>query len=183
MPEEVQLTNGSILLRPCRLGDAEALYEAVQESKAELSTWMGGWWLNDYSLTECRSWLESLVGKWGQDDYVFAIFDPKVNSLLGGGSLRIIDKAFGIADLDYWVRTSRTKQGIATAATFLLARFGFNELKLNRVEIDCGVDNKASQRVAEKAGATREGVLRNRLVVNGKTGDSVMFSLIPQDIR
>jgi len=183
MKEDIQLTNGSVLLRPCRLSDLDALYEAVRESRTELSAWMGGWWLSDYSLEECRTWLESPAGKWGyEDSYIFAIIDPRETCLLGGCSLRITDKSFKIADLAYWVRTSRTRQGIATAATLLLARFGFNELQLNRIEIDCGVDNRASQRVAEKTGATREGVLRNRLVVNGKVSDAIMFSLIPQDI-
>lgn len=184
MKEDIQLTDGSVLLRPCRLSDLAALYETVRESRTELSAWMGGWWLSDYSFEDCRTWLEAQAGKWGHEDsYILVIIDPRETYLLGGCSLRITDKSFKIADLAYWVRTSRTKQGIATAATRLLTRFGFSELKLNRIEIVTGVDNKASQRIAEKLGATREGVLRNRLVVNGKTSDAVMFSLILQDIN
>lgn len=64
----------------------------------------------------------------------------------------------------------------------LVARFGFDELKLRRIEIVAAINNKASQRVAEKAGATREGILRNRLVVRDKVYDAVMFSLIPGDL-
>ena len=64
----------------------------------------------------------------------------------------------------------------------LVARFGFDELKLRRIEIVAAINNKASQRVAEKAGATREGILRNRLVVRDKVYDTVMFSLIPGDL-
>ena len=56
-----------------------------------------------------------------------------------------------------WVRTSQTKKGVATAVTFLLAKFAFDELKLNKVEIRIDVDNIASLRVAEKAGAVKEG--------------------------
>ena len=71
---------------------------------------------------------------------------------------------------------------MATSATFLLARFGFDELKLNRIEIVVAIENKPSQRVAEKAGATQEGVLRKRLVVRDRVYDAVMYSLIPEDI-
>jgi len=42
--------------------------------------------------------------------------------------------------------------------------------------------NKASQRVAEKAGAVREGVLRNAMLVREIIYDAVMFSIIPQDV-
>jgi ribosomal-protein-serine acetyltransferase len=45
------------------------------------------------------------------------------------------------------------------------------------------VGNVHSQRVAEKIGATREGILRNRLTLGGKQVDAVMYSLIPEDLR
>ena len=70
----------------------------------------------------------------------------------------------------------------STAAVRLTAEFGFRELGLHRVEIVAAVGNDASQRAAQKAGATREGVLRNRIVLRGEVLDAVMFSLIPQDL-
>jgi len=158
------------------------MYEAVRESIAELSVWTP-WWLSEYSFEECRASIESQTEQWEQGiSYSFAVIDPRDNYLLGGCGLRITDKSFRIADLAYWVRTSRTKQGVATRAALLTARFGFSELEMNRIEIVVAVDNIASQRVAEKTGAVREGVLRNRLMMNGKACDAVMFSLIPQDI-
>ncbi len=95
-------------------------------------------------------------------------------------NLNLLDK---VANLGYWVRTSQTQQGIATIATRLLARFGLKELKLNRIEIIAATDNDASQRVAEKAGAIHEGVLRNRLVVHENVYDMVIFSFIPPDLE
>ncbi len=87
-----------------------------------------------------------------------------------------------MANLGYWVRTARTGRGIATAVVLLLADFGFKELKLNRIEIMVDIENKRSQRVAEKTGAVREGILRNRLIIHNKVRDVVLFSLIPKDI-
>jgi len=40
------------------------------------------------------------------------------------------------------------------------------------------VGNSRSQRVAEKIGATREGVLRSRLVLPSGPSDAVMYSLV-----
>jgi RimJ/RimL family protein N-acetyltransferase len=75
-----------------------------------------------------------------------------------GGCLDQLD-ASGTANVGYWVRTSRTGQGIATAAVRLVARFGFEDLGLRRLELLIAVHNVASRRVAEKVGATLEGVL------------------------
>ena len=64
-----------------------------------------------------------------------------------------------------------------------MARFGLEELGLQRIEIVADADNQASQRVAEKVGATREAVLRNRLRLHGRSCDAVMFGLLLDDLR
>jgi RimJ/RimL family protein N-acetyltransferase len=83
----------------------------------------------------------------------------------------------------YWVRSSQIGRGLATAAVKLLAGFGFDELGLNRLEIVVAKGNFPSQRVAEKAGALREGELRRRIQVRDRIFDVVMFSLIPTDMK
>ena len=182
MEKEPQLTSGAVLIRPYRLSDVDDHYEAVRESVAELSVWM--WWCHsDYSIEECREWIESRAEAWEKGTgYDFAIVDSRDGFFLGGCGFANRSRTNRIAELGYWVRTSRTRQGAATVATLLLARFGFTELKLNRIEIVIATENKVSQRVAEKVGATREGILRNRLIVRDRTYDAVMFSLIPQDL-
>jgi RimJ/RimL family protein N-acetyltransferase len=86
-------------------------------------------------------------------------------------------------NLGYWVRTSAAGRGVASKASRLVARFGFEELGLHRIEILAAVSNVASQRVAEKIGAAREGVLRKRLLIRGEPQDAVMFSLVPEDLQ
>jgi RimJ/RimL family protein N-acetyltransferase len=61
----------------------------------------------------------------------------------------------------------------------MLVDFGFATLGLIRIEIVVAVGNFGSQRAAEKAGAYREGLLRNRIVQRGEARDAYMFSLIP----
>ena len=74
-------------------------------------------------------------------------------------------------------------RGIATGAARQVAATGFGELGLVRIEIATLPGNAASQRVAEKLGATREGEFRNRLVVRGEPVDAVVFSLVPRDLE
>jgi len=86
------------------------------------------------------------------------------------------------ANLGYWVRTDRTGLGVAVAAAKLLAKWGFEVLGLKRIEITVAVENVRSLRVAEKAGAKREGILRNRLMLHDIPHDAVMHSLIPGEV-
>ncbi len=183
MVDEFVLSDGKICARPCRESDAQAIYSAVRESIVALSRW-APWCPPDYSMSHCRSWLESRASAWAQGlEFDFAVCDARDEALLGGCALYDINRTHNFANLGYWVRTSRTGKGVATAATRLVAQFGFAELGFTRLEIVAAAGNVASQRVAEKAGATREGVERNRHVVHGTIHDAVMYSLIPDDLK
>lgn len=183
MEKDILLTDGVITLHPYQVSDIDSLYEAARESISEIFEWMP-WCHPDYSIEESRIWIESQPDKWEKGkEYNFAISYNTGGLYLGGCGLSIIDCKIGIANLGYWVRTSQTKKGIATAATLLLTRFAFNELRLNRVEFTAAADNQASLRVVEKVGAIKEGILRNKLTKNNTPCDAVVFSLIPQDLE
>jgi RimJ/RimL family protein N-acetyltransferase len=67
-------------------------------------------------------------------------------------------------------------------AARLAARFAIERLDMVRVEVVVATGNEASLRVAEKLGAKREGVLRNRITVGTRIHDAVMFSVVPEDL-
>lgn len=178
---ETELTDGTVLLRPFRPEDIEPLYEAVRESILELSVWMP-WCHEDYALEDSRSFVISRAESWQNGtEYTFVICDATRGELLGVVSLNLIVPLHRYANLGYWVRTNRTGRGIATRATVLLARFGLTELDFNRIEIVAATGNPASQRVAEKACARREGLLRKRLLIRDRPHDALMFSLVAED--
>ena len=178
----VELTDGTILIRPYRQEDADALYEAVGESIAEVSPWLP-WCHENYSIDESREFV-STRGKSAADGewYSFGVFEKESGKFLGGVGLNFINRVHLMANLGYWVRSSSVGRGVATSATRLAASFGFEELGLHRIEIVAAVGNIASQRVAEKAGAVREGIVRKRLLIRGESQDAVLFSLVPEDM-
>jgi len=180
---KIELTDGNIIIRPCRLEDAAVICEGVRETMNEMLKW-APWCHTDYSMSDCTSWLSSRPQMWSEGiEYDFVIFDTKENTFLGGCAIDQINRKHNFANLGYWVRSSQTGKGIATAAVKLISRLGFRKLGFTRLEIVVAEQNKASQCVAEKVGAVREGVHRNRHIVRDKTYDSVMFSLIPQDLQ
>jgi len=183
MQNEVQLSDGSVLLRPYRPTDAAPLYQAVRESLPELLPWMP-WAHSDYSLAESKKWIELCAKTWAKGkEYNFAILDAKDGSLLGGCGLNQVKRRARFANLGYWVRSKRTGRGIATAAALLLVRFGFEELGLTRIEVGAATGNIASQRVAEKIGAIRHGIQKRKIAFRGKVYDRVVFSLTAKDLE
>lgn len=166
-----------IQIRQYTTDDVDGLYAAVVESKAELSTWMP-WCHADYSRIDSENWVNGRADAWETDQqWSFVIVDDR-DSLVGTCGLHRLDLLNGTAELGYWVRTSVTGRGIATVATKLLANWAFAERDLHRIEILASIENLPSQRVAEKAGFTREGVLRQRLKLHGRRHDCVLSALV-----
>jgi ribosomal-protein-serine acetyltransferase len=180
--KKVELNDGKIVLRPYRMKYVKAAFEAIKESIKELSAWLP-FAHEDYSIKETRAYVKTRPDEWKKGNaYEFAIFDAKDGTIIGGCGLNGINKMNKCANLGYWVKTGCTGRGMATAATLMLAKWGFEALKLNRIEILVAVDNTRSLRVAEKVGAKREGILRNRLTIHDKAYDAVMHSLIPGEL-
>ncbi len=179
MKNEIELTDGNILIRPCQPEDAPVICDGVRETMQEMLKW-APWCHTDYSISDCSSWLDSRHQMLSEGiEYDFVILDTQNKNFLGGCAIDQINRKHNFANLGYWIRSSQTGNGIATAAVRLISRFGFETLGFTRLEIVAAVQNRASQRVAEKVGATREGIHRNRHVVRDKMYDAVMFSLIP----
>ena len=174
---KTEFTDGIVIIRPHRPGDVMQLYEAVRESIPALTPRMS-WCHVDYSIEEARKWIETSHRFWNLDmEYHFAIIHVADGSFLGGCGLNQVDLVSSFTNLGYWVRSTRTGEGIATAAAVLAVSFAFNILGLSRVSVVAASDNFASQRVAEKIGAVREGIVKGRCLVHNIAHDAVTYSL------
>ena len=165
----------NIRIRPYRVDDAGAVVEAALESTAQAHPWMP-WCHPAYSLSESQSWLEAQVAAFeARTAFEFAIVAD--GRYLGGCGLNQIEAVNRRASLGYWVRSSATRQGVATAAVRALRDWAFEATDLVRLEIVIAAGNVASHRVAERVGAVREGTLLRRLMLHGRLNDATMFSL------
>jgi ribosomal-protein-alanine N-acetyltransferase len=114
------------------------------------------------------------------EETAFAITDRRSGELMGAIGVREVDQAN--AQIGYWVKREARGRGVATRALGLVSRWAFEELGAGRVQLFTEPGNVASQRVAEKAGFVREGVLRRYLNIKGERRDGVIFSLLPEDL-
>lgn len=179
---KTEISNGIITLKRDRIDFAERLFAAAYESRTpEFMRWMP-WLKEDYKLSDTADFLEKRAIDWENGtEKGFVIFDAKTSEALGKVGLNRYDEINQFYNLGYWIRVSRQKQGIASQATRLLAEEAFKSLEINRIEILVAVGNIPSQKTAEKAGATREGVLRKRLKIGNEIHDAVIYSFVKED--
>jgi ribosomal-protein-serine acetyltransferase len=167
----------NISLRPYRVEDAPALHAAALSSVAEIQPF-GPWCHSGLSLADTRTWLENQIQAFAaRKAFEHAIVGGD-GECLGACGVNQIDETNRRANLGYWVRTSATRRGVATAAVRQLVRWAFAYTDLIRLEVIVSTRNAASLRVAEKSGAVREGILRSRLLLHGVAHDAVLFSFV-----
>lgn len=181
-PAPLTLTDGRLLLAPWRDEDAAELHDAVRESIASVGRWLP-WCHAGYGMEHALAWTTQCRAAWqAGTQFAFAVRDAASDELLGGGGLDQLENPHHHANLGYWVRASRQRQGIAVAASRCVARFGFEVLGLARIEIVAMLDNHASRGVAERLGAVFEGPSRQRLWAWDRAHDAVVYALIPADL-
>jgi RimJ/RimL family protein N-acetyltransferase len=179
---QIEIDTGALLVRRFTGQDLDPLYEAIIESLPELSRWM--WWAHEnYAKSETATFIESQQNpEAGGDEDGFGIFEKGSGRVLGCAGLNRVDRTNKYCNLGYWVRSSATGRGIATTVARRLATFALTELGMNRVEVIAAVENVASLRVAEKIGAKREGIARDRLVVGERVHDAWVHSIVRSDL-
>ena len=176
------LTDGVVLLRPWDTDDVPALVSAI-DGDAEISRWLE-LIPQPYREQEAREWVETATRGWREGSLgAFAVCGAQARGVLGGVGLSVRAPDDRVAEIGYWTAAGARGRGVTTRAVALLSRWALDEAGAERVQLRAELENVASQRVADKAGFVREGVLRSyrfnpRL---GRRMDFVMYSLLPAD--
>jgi RimJ/RimL family protein N-acetyltransferase len=162
IPERIETAR--LVLRPPRPGDGAALHEAVVVSLAELQPWMP-WAQAESGVEASEATASRLAAQFAtREDLTYFIFgrDEKGGEalLLGATGLHRIDWALPRFEIGYWRRSGFGGVGVIDEAVRAVTRLAFDTLGARRVEIRMDARNERSVRVAERAGFTFEGLLR-----------------------
>lgn len=85
------------------------------------------------------------------------------------------------AEIGYTLSHNYWGRGLMHEAAEALIDFGFKEMDLIKVEAPIMLDNKQSQRVAEKLGMIREGVSRKHMIIKGEYVDLAMYAVLKEE--
>ena len=172
----MELRDGDLVLRPWAEEDVAVLVRACNDP--ELTRWIPVI-PTPYTEEDALGFVRGEVP--GAPDHSFAIaVDDSVVGAIGMG----LNSQGYRGTIGYWVAAWARGKGVCTVALRTLARWAFDELELRRLDLITDPENLGSQRVAEKVGFQREGVMRSHLLhPDGRLRDSVMFSLLPGELR
>jgi RimJ/RimL family protein N-acetyltransferase len=176
------LRDDVVALRPWRESDVPANLDAFSDPTVQRFSYPRA---DPYTEADALAYVIDATRAWEAGTGAeFACVAPDDDAaILGGASIYDIETEWRRASTGYWLAPRARGQGIATRAVRLLAGWAFDDLGIERLQLTCGPDNLASQRVAERAGFTREGVLRSQLPFKGQRRDTVVFSLLPTEFR
>jgi RimJ/RimL family protein N-acetyltransferase len=172
------LREGETALRPWRDTDLQSLVAACQDD--EISRWTAVPF--PYTEASGRAFLLHRHDAIHAGTLApFAIVSADDSRLLGSVSLKDLDWTFRRAEVGYWLAREARGSGHAARAVRLICRWGFERLGLERIQLMAATSNAPSQRVAERAGFTREALLRSYLASPEGRRDMVLFALLAGD--
>ncbi len=163
------LADGVVALRPFTDDDVPAVAAACHDPE------IARWTLvpEPYSEEDAREFVQEFPT-------AQASVDAADGALLGAISLDPAGEGRG--QIGYWVAREARGRGVATRALTLLSRWGLAQGGYSRVQLLTEPENVGSQRVAERAGFTNEGLLRSYAELKGSRRDMLMWSLLPTDL-
>jgi ribosomal-protein-alanine N-acetyltransferase len=183
--DQPALKGERVTLRMPVSGDYREWAKLRGESRAFLEPWEPRWAPDELEKPAWRYRLKRYREDFARGTAIaFFIFETKSGKLLGGLTLGNI--RHGVArsgHIGYWIGEKYAGQGYMADALELLAQHAFDTMRLHRIEAACIPGNTRSIRVLEKAGFTREGLLRSYLKINGGWQDHYLYALIAGDRR
>jgi ribosomal-protein-alanine N-acetyltransferase len=174
-----------LYLRPAVASDYAAWARLREQSRAFLTPWEPTWLSDDLTRAAFRRRLRRQAEDIAADEsFAFLIFDSTSDELLGGLTLGGIRRGVAqAATLGYWMGAPHAGKGRMTRAVAAVVRFGFDTLRLHRLEAACIPDNAPSIALLERNGFQREGFARAYLKINDAWRDHILLALLEGEAK
>lgn len=180
-----ELTDGRLLLRLPTDADVPAITAACQDPDIARYTLVP----SPYTEDDARGFVErALAGHDAGEGFPLAVTDAGAGTLLGTVGI-FIDRRDLVGTLGYWVAAGARGRGVASDATGLLCRYGFDELGLMRLQLEAATENVPSNAVAAGLGFRLEGTRRSAAPAGhdgtraGVRFDMNVWGLLPGELR
>ena len=173
--------NKDILLVRIRMKSASVIFKKVEKSRKYLEEWLP-WVQETRKVEDVRDFIR-MVNKSQclKKDLVMEIWHK--DNFAGIISLKEIDLANKKTEIGYWLTEKYSGKGIMTRSCEALIKYAFEELKLNKVQIKCGVENVRSCNIPKQLKFTFEGMERDGEYLNRRFMDLKVYSLLRKEWR
>ncbi|MFD6510537.1 GNAT family N-acetyltransferase [Bacillus sp. NPDC060175] len=174
----MKLESEKIYLRPLRELDASIILESTMDTEIRYMTGTKP----TFSLEQIKTHIDNVNND--SSRYDFAICLQSNDEMIGELSILDIDEenkraGFRISILSM----SLTGKGYGTEAIKIVLSFVFEQLSLNRLQLEVFSHNLRGIRAYEKVGFAKEGTLRQSLFYNDKYSDEIIMAILKSDYK
>jgi ribosomal-protein-serine acetyltransferase len=156
-------------------GDAKEAAEVVRRNLSHLKPWMP-WAVDEYSEDHAQDWIRRTLETFAGDGSFNALIILN-DRIIGSIGFHDLDRPNRHASIGYWIDREHEGKGIITRCCRVLVDYLFDTMELNRLQINCNVENVRSRAIPERLGFKHEGVLRQVEFVDGRFRDwAVLWS-------
>ena len=131
--------------------------------------------MGEYESQESIKDLEESFGRTGSQWF---FIEKKDRQKIGWTAKYLIGN---LTTIGFGIIPDERCKGCATEAVDLIVDYLFLTNNIVRVQADTGTENKASQRVLEKAGFEKEGIIRSHYFCTGRWRDSFLYSILREE--
>ncbi|PGQ50483.1 GNAT family N-acetyltransferase [Bacillus thuringiensis] len=136
------------------------------------------------SETETKEFVNQVLQdarKVPRNRFSFAVVELEYERVVGAGEITIRDLTNRVGEIGYNINPDYWGKGLATEVARKLITFGFKELNLHRIFATCDPRNIGSIKVLEKNEMTKEGRIRECILLKDGWRDSFLYSILEQE--
>jgi RimJ/RimL family protein N-acetyltransferase len=175
-----ELETNRLNLKLITISDLEKIHELLSLPETDKFNTLG----IPTNIRETEKILDELITKNNngkETNFTFKVELKDEKSFIGLLSLNLGNPKFKSAEVWYKFHSHFWNKGYATESLYRILEFGFEELKLHRIEAGCAVDNIGSIRILEKVGMTKEGRKRKVLPLKDGWSDNFEYAILSSD--
>lgn len=167
-----------LVLRPVRMTDAEDMFEYSRDPEVARHVL----WDAHRSIHQTRDYIRYLIRQYrNAAPGTFAIALRDSGKVIGTIGFMWVQTDNRSAEVGYSLGRAYWNQGYMSEALREMVAFGFERLRLNRIEAQHECSNPASGRVMIHAGMQHEGTLRQRIFNKGRFVDVELYAIVRSD--
>jgi len=169
------LKSGRLLLRRLKISDIEAMYEYTSDPK--VTQYLE--WSEHTQISLTRSFVISALEAYEIEKHAFLWAIELISEAKMIGVIRVFDYSpkNKRAEISYILNPAYQGKGYIGEAIDIFLNFCFNDLSIHRIQAKCDIDNVSSEKVMQKAGMLREGIMKKYFFMYDQIKDALLYAI------
>lgn len=167
--------NNAIALHRIAITDAPEIFSIIDNERIYLRKWLP---FVDYTKTvaDTEAYIASIYAQPMPENVFVVRYENNIVGLIG---FKFSDYANKKTEIGYWLSNNYQIKGIITLSVKRLMQYAFETMDMNRIQLRCAVDNRPSNKVAQRLSFVFEGIERDgEILSDGEFTDLNVYSFL-----